>query len=63
MGDEFESVKKRYLWIRKPRAIAILRVQDVIVSSIRDFLHEKGFIEIQAPIIGPVTDPGIRGAK
>lgn len=60
---EFELVKKRYLWFREPRSITILKIQDVIASSIRDFLHKRGFIEIQAPIIGPVTDPGIRGAK
>jgi asparaginyl-tRNA synthetase len=29
----------------------------------RDFLCASGFVEIQAPIIGPVTDPGVRGAK
>jgi len=59
----WEPVKKRYISIRDSRAKAILRIQDVIVSSIREFLHERGFIEVQAPIIGPVTDPGIRGAK
>ncbi len=29
----------------------------------REFLRKKRFIEILAPIIGPSTDPGIRGAK
>jgi len=29
----------------------------------RDFLRKEGFFEILAPIIGPVTDPGIRGAS
>jgi asparaginyl-tRNA synthetase len=41
----------------------MLRIQDEILSSLREFLRKKGFIEIIAPIIGPVTDPGIRGAK
>lgn len=40
-----------------------LKIQDEILSAIRDFLRSNGFIEILAPIIGPVTDPGIRGAK
>lgn len=41
----------------------ILKIQDEILSAIRDFLRSAGFIEILPPIIGPVTDPGIRGAK
>lgn len=41
----------------------VLKIQDEALSAIRDFLRSNGFIEILAPIIGPVTDPGIRGAK
>jgi len=41
----------------------VLKVQDQILTSLRDFLRREGFIEILAPIIGPATDPGIRGAK
>jgi asparaginyl-tRNA synthetase len=59
----FESLKKRYLTLRKAKAVRVLRIQDEIVSEIRAFLKEEGFVEILAPIIGPVTDPGIRGAK
>lgn len=38
-------------------------MQDEVLSAIREFLRKEGFIEILPPIIGPVTDPGIRGAK
>ncbi len=41
----------------------VLKVQDEILSTLRDFLRQKGFVEILPPIIGPVTDPGIRGAR
>jgi len=41
----------------------VLKVQGQILTSLRDFLRSEGFIEILAPIIGPATDPGIRGAK
>lgn len=61
--SSIDAVRRRYIAIRHPKLICILRVQDSILSSIREFLHKKGFIEILAPIIGPVTDPGIRGAK
>jgi len=61
--ENFESVKHRYVTIKEPKTACILRIQDEVVSSIREFLKEEGFTEILAPIIGPVTDPGIRGAK
>jgi asparaginyl-tRNA synthetase len=54
---------ERYRRIRDPGMRCVLRVQDEILSAMRDFLRNNGFIEILAPIIGPVTDPGIRGAK
>lgn len=58
-----DSLKRRYLTIKKPETIRVLKIQDEIVSQIRAFLKKEGFIEILAPIIGPATDPGIRGAK
>ena len=33
------------------------------MRAIRECLDAKGFTELLPPIIGPVTDPGIRGAK
>jgi len=61
--SSLESVRLRYLTIRNPKMKLILKVQDQILTSLREFLRREGFIEILAPIIGPVTDPGIRGAK
>ncbi|MFB0543343.1 MAG: asparagine synthetase A [Candidatus Bathyarchaeia archaeon] len=58
-----EELHRRYLDIRSPRMKSILIIQDEALSALRDFLKGKGFVEILAPIIGPVTDPGIRGAK
>jgi len=62
-SDSLESIKRRYIAIRQPKIVCALKIQDQIISSIRDYLRRGGFIEILAPIIGPVTDPGIRGAK
>ncbi|MGD8506122.1 MAG: asparagine synthetase A [Candidatus Bathyarchaeota archaeon] len=58
-----DSIKQRYLTIREPKSICVLKIQDGIIAAMREYLREKEFIEILAPIIGPVTDPGIRGAK
>ena len=64
LADErFRDVVERYRVFREPKMKAVLRVQDEAVSALRDYLRSNGFIEILAPIIGPVTDPGIRGAK
>jgi len=59
----FKPVKNRYDTIKEPKMISTLRIQDVLLSSVRTFLRRRGFAEILAPIVGPVTDPGIRGAK
>ncbi len=63
LHNTIDSLKRRYLTIKKPETIRVLKIQDEIVSQIRAFLKKEGFIEILAPIIGPATDPGIRGAK
>ncbi len=61
--SSLESVRLRYRVIRRRKMKLVLKVQDQILTSLRDFLRKEGFIEILAPIIGPATDPGIRGAK
>ncbi|HKZ45583.1 MAG TPA: amino acid--tRNA ligase-related protein [archaeon] len=64
-GDlsSLDLVRKRHLSIKHPKLVKILKIQDEILAALRDFLRQEGFIEILAPIIGPVSDPGIRGAK
>jgi asparaginyl-tRNA synthetase len=41
----------------------VLRVQNEITAAAREYLAGEGFVEMLPPIIGPVTDPGARGAK
>jgi asparaginyl-tRNA synthetase len=62
--EELQShLQARYKDIRKPEVKSVIRIQDEILSALRDCLRSIGFIEILAPIIGPVTDPGMRGAS
>ncbi|WP_395367074.1 asparagine synthetase A [Streptomyces sp. YH02] len=42
---------------------AVLRIQNQMLTATRRFLADRGFTELLPPIIGPVTDPGIRGSK
>jgi asparaginyl-tRNA synthetase len=58
-----EILRQSWKMVRTPRMRAILKVQDVACDAMRSFLKSEGFIELLPPIIGPVTDPGIRGAK
>jgi asparaginyl-tRNA synthetase len=62
MIDIEEAVKKRYMNIRSERSKAILKIQHELIKSLREFLIAEKFCEVLAPIIGPATDPGIRGA-
>jgi asparaginyl-tRNA synthetase len=46
-----------------PATRAVLTIQHRVLISVREFLHRRGLTEILPPVIGPVTDPGARGAK
>ncbi|MHA1302557.1 MAG: asparagine synthetase A [Candidatus Heimdallarchaeaceae archaeon] len=59
-GKTFE---KRYDMILEDRICSALIIQDRILGFSRQLLEQLNYIEILAPLIGPATDPGIRGAK
>lgn len=62
-GEPATIVSRSYSLVRQPRFKTILNIQATLFGYIREFLNERGFVELLPPIIGPVTDPGIRGAK
>jgi asparaginyl-tRNA synthetase len=41
----------------------VMKIQHKLLGHIGDFFAGKGFLQFLPPIIGPVTDPGIRGAR
>ncbi|MFI7388113.1 asparagine synthetase A [Streptomyces sp. NPDC049813] len=49
--------------LTSPTTRAVLRVQHTMLAAVREYLSEQGFTELLPPVIGPVTDPGARGAK
>ncbi|WP_406278219.1 asparagine synthetase A [Embleya sp. NBC_00896] len=51
------------LHLADPRTRATLRIQQALIAGAREFLWAGGAVEMSHPIIGPVTDPGSRGAK
>ncbi len=57
------KLAKSYLLVRTEKMKRVLRIQATICKAAREYLDSLGFVELLPPIIGPVTDPGIRGAK
>jgi asparaginyl-tRNA synthetase len=48
----------RHLWLRSSRPHAILRVRSEIVKACRDFMDERGFTLVDAPIFTPAACEG-----
>jgi asparaginyl-tRNA synthetase len=49
---------RRHLWIRSERQQAILRIRHEIISAVRDFFNDRGFILADTPIFTPAACEG-----
>jgi aspartyl/asparaginyl-tRNA synthetase len=49
--------------LSSPVTRSVLTVQHWMLTAVRGFLGGLGFTEVLPPIVGPVADPGGRGAK
>ncbi len=49
---------RRHLWIRSEKQQAILRVRHEVISAVRDFFNDQGFILADTPIFTPAACEG-----
>jgi aspartyl-tRNA synthetase len=58
--DERLRLQYRYIDLRRPRMAKNLLLRHKVIKFIRDFLSDRGFLEIETPILANPTPEGAR---
>ncbi len=56
-GADF-LLSKRHLWLRSRRQWSILRVRDAVITALRRFFDERGFVCVDSPVFTPSACEG-----
>ncbi len=56
-GADF-LLSQRHLWLRSRRQWAILRVRDAVITALRRFFDERGFVCVDSPVFTPSACEG-----
>jgi asparaginyl-tRNA synthetase len=49
---------RRHLWLRSRKMTASMRIRSTILFALHEYMHKKGFTEIQAPSLSGATSEG-----
>jgi asparaginyl-tRNA synthetase len=56
-GPDF-LLNNRHLWLRSMRQHAVMRVRNELTYGIREFFHERNYVNIDSPILTPAACEG-----
>jgi len=51
-GPDF-LLNQRHLWLRSKRPWAVMRIRDAVITGMRRFLDERGFVCVDSPVFTP----------
>jgi len=51
-------MENRHLWLRSPRQLAIMKIRNEIINSVRKYFNDNGFLLVDAPIFTPAACEG-----
>jgi len=49
---------RRHLWLRSRKMIASMKIRSTLIFAFHEYMHKKGFTEIQAPSMSGATSEG-----